>query len=68
MAVYLGRIITALFFAFISIGNEAAEWTIPLNLDVSKTVMFGNLPVKLEFESDRNLLFGQWLIFIRSEI
>jgi hypothetical protein len=46
---------------------EAEEWTIPLNLDVSKTVMFGNLPVKLEFEANYYVvqpdLFGpEWLI------
>jgi hypothetical protein len=46
---------------------EAEEWTIPLNLDVSKTVMFGNLPVKLEFEANCYVvqpdLFGpEWLI------
>jgi len=29
---------------------ESEEWTIPLNLVTSKTVMFGSMPVKLELE------------------
>ena len=29
---------------------ENKDWTIPLNLDVSKTVMWGKMPVKLELE------------------
>ena len=29
---------------------EAEEWTIPLNLTVSKTVSWGNMPVKVELE------------------
>jgi hypothetical protein len=29
---------------------KAEEWTVPLNLDVSKTVKWGNTPVKLEVE------------------
>jgi hypothetical protein len=31
---------------------ESEEWTIPLNLNVSKTVMFGKMPVKLEMEGN----------------
>ena len=46
---------------------KSEEWTVPLNLDVSKTVMFGNLPVKLEFEANYYVvqpdLFGpEWMI------
>ena len=46
---------------------ETESWTIPLNLGVSKTVMFGSLPVKLEWEGnyyvDQPDTFGpEWML------
>jgi len=46
---------------------ESEEWTVPLNLAVSKTVMFGSTPVKLEVEInyyvDQPDSFGpEWMI------
>jgi len=43
------------------------EWTIPLNLTVSRTVIFGKLPVKLAFEANYYVeqpdLFGpEWML------
>ena len=48
---------------------KAEEWTVPLNLTVSKTVMFGKMPVKIELETNYYIvqpdLFGpEWLIGI----
>jgi len=31
---------------------KSHDWTIPLNMTVSKTVMFGNLPVKLQMKAN----------------
>ena len=45
----------------------AEEWTVPLNLTTSKTLMFGKMPVKLELEANYYIeqpdLFGpEWMI------
>jgi len=46
---------------------KSEEWTVPLNFAVSKTVMFGKMPVKLELEANYYIeqpdLFGpEWMI------
>jgi len=46
---------------------KSEEWTVPLNFGVSKTVMFGKMPVKLELEANYYIeqpdLFGpEWMI------
>ncbi|NTW87822.1 MAG: hypothetical protein HGB26_01575 [Desulfobulbaceae bacterium] len=46
---------------------ESEAWTILLNLNTSKTVMFGTLPVKLELEANYYVeqpdAFGpEWMI------
>ena len=46
---------------------EAEDWTLPLNLTVSKTVMFGKMPVKLQAEANYYVeqpdAFGpEWMI------
>lgn len=46
---------------------ESEEWTVPLNLSASKTVMFGKMPVKLELEANYYVeqpdAFGpEWMI------
>ncbi len=43
------------------------EWTIPLNLTASKTVLFGKIPIKFELEANYYIeqpdLFGpEWMI------